>query len=258
MNQYKRIFIVGHPGAGKTLLAKTLAEHLGWQFLDADFGLEFRIGRRLNDVLGIEGEQKLLQCQSEIIANLISKEHIVVATDASIVCSEHNRMMLSSECVVFIKVSTAVQIDRTSRNPVSLLPVADLEAFLDDMHHERDPLFEQVATVSIDSDDNALEEHVVRICAHALNFGEMKQKTGKVQLDKQDSIIFHKVLHIPVHLTEQQAISLKLLAKGQSSKEISRAMNISHRTVEGTIAKTMELLGCTSSKELIAHYHSQH
>ena len=258
MNQYKRIFIVGHPGAGKTLLARTLAEHLGWQFLDADFGLEFRIGRRLNEIMGNEGEQKLIECQSEIIANLISKENIVVATDASIVCNERNRMMLSSECVVFIKVSTSVQIDRTSRNPVSLLPVANLESFLDDMHHERDPLFEQVATVTLDSDDNALEDHVARICALVLTPAESKQKTGTVQLDKQDTIIFHKLLHIPVHLTKQQAISLKLLAKGKSSKEISRDMNISYRTVEGTIAKTMELLGCTSSKELIALYHSQH
>jgi len=31
MSQIKRIFIVGHPGAGKALLAKALAEKLGWR-----------------------------------------------------------------------------------------------------------------------------------------------------------------------------------------------------------------------------------
>lgn len=57
MSQSKRIFIIGHPGSGKILLAKTLAEKLGWQFIDSDFGLEFRIGRLLADILGNQGKK---------------------------------------------------------------------------------------------------------------------------------------------------------------------------------------------------------
>jgi shikimate kinase len=40
MAQPKRIIIVGHMGAGKSLLAKTLAAKLGWQYVDANLGLE--------------------------------------------------------------------------------------------------------------------------------------------------------------------------------------------------------------------------
>lgn len=37
MNKHKRIFIVGHSGAGKGMLAQAVAEKLGWQFIDANF-----------------------------------------------------------------------------------------------------------------------------------------------------------------------------------------------------------------------------
>lgn len=74
----------------------------------------------------------------------------------------------------------------------------------------------------------------------------------------KDLTFFHKIMHTPVQLGAQQALSLKYLAQGLSAKEIAREMNLSFRTVEGTLAKVMELLGCTSSKELIALYHSKH
>ena len=50
MNSYKRIFIIGQPGAGKDLLAKTLAEKLGWEFINANLDLETRVGRTIRTV----------------------------------------------------------------------------------------------------------------------------------------------------------------------------------------------------------------
>jgi shikimate kinase len=66
MTHCKRIFIIGQTGAGKALLGKALAEKLGWQFIDADFGQEFNIGRCLNEILGKSGQDAFYECQSEI------------------------------------------------------------------------------------------------------------------------------------------------------------------------------------------------
>ncbi|RUR11318.1 shikimate kinase [Legionella sp. km772] len=70
MKQIERIFIIGQPGAGKGLLAKTLAEHLGWRFVDADFGLELTIGRTLGSILGPQGQSAFADCQFEILNSL--------------------------------------------------------------------------------------------------------------------------------------------------------------------------------------------
>lgn len=174
MNKYKRIFIIGHPGAGKALLAKTLAEKLGWQFIDADLGLESRVGRTISEILGQESEESFYHCESEILAHQLKQENIVVTTDASIVLNEKNRQLLSEEFVVYLKVSTPVQLDRTSHQP--LLPMKDWKLFFDQLHAARDQLYEQMASMSVDSDDSALEKHVSCIADVVSENKEIKKK----------------------------------------------------------------------------------
>jgi len=256
MGHIKRIFIVGHPGAGKALLAKALAEKLGWQFINADFGLEFRIGRKLLEIIGKEGDKKFHECENEILLSLFNKENIVVTTDASIICGDENRQFLSSEFTVYLKVNIDTQIVRAARNLDSLLSMDDLKLFLNKLHDERDHLYDEVASFAISSDDNALEEHVSKIIDTILNSDSDIKRSKRLSLDKKDLTIFHKKLHTPISLSEQQAICLKLLAQGKTSKEIAREIHISHRTVEGHIKKMMEMLGCTTSKELISLYYS--
>jgi shikimate kinase len=163
MSQHKRIFIIGHTGAGKALVAKALAEKLGWQFINADLGLESHIGRTLTEIIGKQGEKTFHNCESEILSYQLSKENIVVATDASIVSSEKNRELLSSEFIVYLKVSTPIQLKRLSRNPAPLLAISDHTEFLDKLHQERDDLYDQVASFSVNSDNGAIQEHVLSI-----------------------------------------------------------------------------------------------
>lgn len=255
MNQHKRIFIIGHPGAGKGLLAKSLAEKLGWEFIDADLGLEFRIGRTLPEIIGEQGQKALNDCTIEILNYLLSKENIVVSTDVSIVLDNRIIQLLSPEFVVNLKANITTQIARTIHTHTPLLPT-ELSGFFAKLHEERDNLFDNIATLSIDSDDNDLDGHVTKIINN-LNGGTSAKDTLSPTLNEKELIYFHKILHTPIRLSYQQAASLKLLAQGKSSKEIARDLNISPRTVENYLAKTMEILGCTSSKELISLYYDK-
>ena len=167
MSKHNRIFIIGHSGAGKGVLAKALAEKLGWQFIDTDFAFAPAIGRSMAEIIGDQGEKAFHQCLSEILSYQLGKENIVVTTDDSIVCHEKCRQILSSEFTVNLKVSTAVQLERFSDSR-PLLPLADYAAFLDKLHDERDALYDQVASFSVNSDlatpdNNGLEEHVLSI-----------------------------------------------------------------------------------------------
>lgn len=252
MKPFKRIFIIGHPGAGKAVLAKAISEKLGWQFIDADSGLESKIGCSLYEIIGNEGEKSFQECNYKILSELLKKENIVVATDGSIICSEMNRQILFSEFTVYLKVNTFTQLDRSLRNPEPLLGT-DLKTLLDAFHHERDHLYEQVSSISVNGDDNKLNEHVSAVLN---NFCAIdSEESPDLLLDKKELVFFHRKNHQPVKLSNQQALCLKLLAQGKTSKDIARIMNISHRTVEKYLARTMEILGCESSKELIALYH---
>jgi shikimate kinase len=256
MKQAQRIFIVGHHGAGKGLLAKTVAQSLGWRFVDADLGLESRVGRHVSKVLGEQGQIAFYDCQFDILTSLCAQEHIVVTTDSSVVCSEKNRQLLRNQMTVWLDVSTPIQIERTSRNSTYLLPMPSLNDFFNQLHEERDSLLNEVAKLTIQGDNGELEEHANHV-VKAIFGNETPLANLKSTLEKKDYILFHRQLHTPVHLSEQQAVYLKLLAQGKTAKEIAREIDVSYRTVEGTIAKLMESLGCTSSKELIALYHEQ-
>lgn len=147
----KRIFIVGHMGAGKFLLTEALAKRLGWELIDANPSLERYIGRSLNEILGAQGEEAFHRCENEILSHYIGKEHVVVVMEESVIATKENRKLLSSEFVIYLKVSTTTQLERMKGGRIPLLPVADMKAFLDKQHAERDHLFEEVAKLTVDS-----------------------------------------------------------------------------------------------------------
>ena len=151
MLELKRIFVVGHMGAGKALFSETLAKRLGWQYVDANPSLERYIGRNLRDIVGEKGEEHLHNCEADIITHYIGKENVVVVLEEGVVDSLKNRKLLSSEYVIYLKVSVAQQIKRMQDGRNSLLPITDLIEFLSNQHKARNDYYDEVATLILNS-----------------------------------------------------------------------------------------------------------
>lgn len=151
MAKPERIFVVGHMGAGKFLLSEALAKKLGWALIDANPSLERYIGRSLKEILSEQGEAAFHQCETEIITCFKQKDHVVVVLEEAVIATEENRKLLSQEFVVYLKVSTSMQLERMRGGRIPLLPITDLKAFLDAQHRERDHYFEEVASLVVDS-----------------------------------------------------------------------------------------------------------
>ncbi|MCE0724676.1 MULTISPECIES: shikimate kinase [Legionella] len=147
----KRIFIVGHMGAGKFIFTEALAKKLGWQIVDANPSIERYIGRQTRDILGEQGEAAFNRCQADIISHCAEKENVVVLLEECVVSSEQCRKLLSSEFVVYLKVSIPTQLGRMKNGRVPALPVDDMMTFLEKQHSERDTFYEEVATLVIES-----------------------------------------------------------------------------------------------------------
>jgi shikimate kinase len=251
----KRIFILGQPGAGKGLLARTLADKLNWEFIDADLGLEYSIGRSLTEIIGQQGADAYYQCQYDILQSQLEKSSIVVATDANISGGVACRKALANEFVIHLSVSTPVQISRFSAQTKPLLPSTDLKQLLDHLHKQRDGMYEQIAQYTLSSDDNELDEHVQSIIEIISLDNDNDIRTKKKPLSHSEVIFLHKNDHSPVRLSSRQAMCLKLMADGFSDKKIATKMHLSSRTVEDHIANIKKSLGCRTSKELIALYY---
>jgi shikimate kinase len=147
----KRIFIVGHMGVGKFVFTEALAKKLGWQIVDANPCIERYIGRLTRDILGEEGEAAFNRTQADIISHYALKDKVVVLLEECVISSEQCRKLLSSEFVVYLKVSIPTQLERMKHGSAPSLPVDDMARFLEKQHSERDFYYEEVATLSIES-----------------------------------------------------------------------------------------------------------
>src|SRR5688500_14517374 len=108
----KRIFVVGHMGAGKFIFAEALAKKLGWEIVDANPSIERYLGRLTRDILGESGEASFNRTQADIITHSTEKENVVVLLEECAVSSEQCRKLLSAEYVVYLKVSIPTQLGR--------------------------------------------------------------------------------------------------------------------------------------------------
>ena len=165
MERAKRIFIVGHSGAGKGVLAQAVAKKLGWKFVDADvFGSVGHIGRTPQQVLGESGVQCFNNCMLEILEHHCAQENIVVTTDEAIIASGRAQEILKSEFTVFLQVSTAVQAERMQQCAYRpLLAVDDYAALLQQQQDKYNADFSAVASFSLSSDDGEIDAHTQKV-----------------------------------------------------------------------------------------------
>lgn len=146
-----RIFVVGHTGAGKFVFVEALAKKLGWEIVDANPSIERYIGRHTRDILGEQGEAAFNRSQADIISYAMRRDKVIVLLEECVVSSDACRALLADECVVYLKVSIDTQLGRMKHGRVSSLPISDMKSFLEKQHAERDALYEEVATIVIES-----------------------------------------------------------------------------------------------------------
>lgn len=166
MKKPERIFLVGHMGAGRALLGKALADKLAWQFIDINMGLERYMGRSMGEVVGKQAEEVILQYQTDLLSHYATKENVVITTDDTVVLNPKNKELLIKEYVIYAKINTETQLERMSQSsfpPFPLLSEADKKAFLNKLHLERDKLYEEVATLTIDTQAANVNEDLKKI-----------------------------------------------------------------------------------------------
>jgi shikimate kinase len=171
------IFLVGLMGAGKTTVGRVLAKRFGKTFYDCDQEIERRTGVKIPVIFDIEGEDGFRAREAAALRDLVVLENIVLATGGGAVLLPENRRLLTSNgSVVYLRASPADLWHRTrhDRNR-PLLQTPDPRGKLEELYLQRDPLYREVATLTVDTGNQSvrslaymleqrLREHFQRPC----------------------------------------------------------------------------------------------
>jgi shikimate kinase len=160
-----RIFLVGPMGSGKSTIGQHLARARHCQFMDSDQEIERRTGVKIALIFDIEGEDGFREREARIIDELTLYEDIVLATGGGAVLRAENRHCLRERgYVVYLKTGVEKLVERTrfdSNRP--LLRTADPAATLQHLVATREPLYEEVAHLVVDTGKASVKQVVKRI-----------------------------------------------------------------------------------------------
>ena len=165
MNPAPNLVLVGPMGAGKTSIGRRLAERFGLQFVDADHHIELCTGATITAIFEHVGESGFRERERGVLSGLLAGEGQLVATGGGAVLdAENRRRMRERGFVVYLSAGLDAQMKRLARDRTRpLLQRADREQVLRDLAQARDPLYREVADLTMDTDGLTAVEAATRL-----------------------------------------------------------------------------------------------
>jgi len=102
-----RIFLIGFPGSGKSVLGRQLAQRLKSAFFDLDNLIEKHLGSSIPEIFKNNGERFFRETEANVLRKIIeSHQKFVLATGGGTPCFEENiNLMLKAGCSIYLEVS---------------------------------------------------------------------------------------------------------------------------------------------------------
>ena len=94
-----KIYLVGFMAAGKTTVARALAQRLGWKAADIDELIEQRERQTVSDIFAKRGEPYFRSVERAVLHEQLAPRHLVVATGGGTFADPQNRTTINSDGV---------------------------------------------------------------------------------------------------------------------------------------------------------------
>ena len=154
------IVIVGAPGAGKSTVGRRLARRWGVSFRDSDQMVEAEAGKSVADIFVDEGEASFRARERDVIAQALDDPEGVLALGGGAVLDESTRARLEQASCVWLRVGVGEAAKRVGLNTSRPLLLGNVRGTLMALLDERTPLYEHVATWTVDTDGRTVDEVV--------------------------------------------------------------------------------------------------
>jgi shikimate kinase len=158
-----RVVLVGPMGAGKTTVATLLAEAWGVAARDTDADVEAAEGRTISDIFVDSGEARFRELERAAVSEALAEHHGVLAVGGGAVLDPVTRDLLHGQAVVFLRVGLSDAVKRVGLASARPLLLGNVRGRIKALLDERTPIYEQVATHTVDTDGRSPEDVALEV-----------------------------------------------------------------------------------------------
>jgi len=161
-----RVVLVGPMGAGKSTVAALLAAAWGVPARDTDADVEARERREISDIFVESGEAYFRELEATAVAAALADHDGVLALGGGAVLDPATRALLAGHQVVFLRVGLSEAVKRVGLGSSRPLLLGNVRSRIKALLDERTPVYESVATVSVETDGRSpdqVAEEILRL-----------------------------------------------------------------------------------------------
>ena len=163
------ITLTGFMGSGKTTVGKVLADFLGCPFMDLDDLVVKKAGKSIPDIFAQDGEPAFRQLEAQVLRKTVEKyaeSTAVLALGGGAILAPASAALLHEKTVcIYLRATLDTLLARLAGETAGR-PLAD--ASLADRLASREPIYEETAHVTIDTDGLSPDEVADEIIISAL------------------------------------------------------------------------------------------
>lgn len=152
-----QVVLVGLPGAGKSTTGRRLAKILAVPFADSDSLIEEREGSSMTELFAARGEPALRKIEAAVIASALETFDGVLSLGGGALTTEETRRAIAASGVpvVYLRTTLDQLSQRIGDGRTRPLLSGNPEARLAVLSAERAPTYDELATITVDTDSRS-------------------------------------------------------------------------------------------------------
>lgn len=148
------VVLLGMMGSGKTTVGRALATRTGWRYMDNDELVRLVSGRAPQEIDEAQGEDALHRAEAQALRHALSAPPPLIVGAAAWVATDPDSVALlrAAPAVVYLRTQPQTLRTRIGQGDGRRYDATDL-AWLQARHAERDAVYRELASLTIDTDE---------------------------------------------------------------------------------------------------------